>query len=632
MIKRIIAAALAAFTLVSSASFAIADEEKVEISFKVGDSILKINGAETEVETPYVAGEGVTLVPLRVITEAFGSQVDWDGDTKKITLTYPDVNIVLQIGNIVATVNDHSETLLEAPALSENGVTMVPLRFISETFGAEVGYDSDTQAILVTKSKIGDAPTVTGVTELSHIGDSYYGWSMDTPANMDMTDRRLDGRRTKFTADDGSTLYVDIYKYTKDTIIPFDEEYSDVKDSFSSYTLTEAEKLTDDGGHQYMYFQAKDKEQTVDYREFYGDGYKTYEITAFIKNDSDASVRDMILALADSFKLGNFPKETYDLSNVEGNMRVIKDDKYKFTMQIPADYVQYADTDTENEFEFYSPAEDSNARVALGIYSKTADVTAFSLAEHDRANRVKIMNPQFSTISEVTGTDGSYRYTHEISGSSKSDCYTTDTFFEKGDYVYNLAVTIDSKDDILTLGSSILSSLTTEELSTSEIGKLLRNDSDNDTMSKKTVGSFTFELPTSWKAVTSAQSTDATVYTGSFVDTRTASSIGVAVSEDSEYIQTKVSPIANKFIKYVKENAPKNAEFTDVELETIDGKRVAHFTYSTKSDTGYVTYDTIYLYPNEKKLVAFTLHERDIYFHKNGSETLINAVKSLAKK
>ena len=63
----------------------------------------------------------------------------------------PSVNIELQIGNIVATVTTITETLLESPALSENGVTMVPLRFISETFGATVGYDNDTQAILVTK-------------------------------------------------------------------------------------------------------------------------------------------------------------------------------------------------------------------------------------------------------------------------------------------------------------------------------------------------------------------------------------------------------------------------------------------------------------------------------------------------
>lgn len=174
MKKKLIATLLTASMAFSAAPIAMADDGDVEVSFKVGDSILLINGNPTEVETPYIASEGTTLVPLRVITEAFGAQVGWDGATKTITLTYPDVNIVLQIDNIVAQVNDHSETLLEAPALSANGVTMVPLRFISETFGADVGYDSETSAVLVTKKAI-DSSTVVGVTDMKRIGDDYYG-------------------------------------------------------------------------------------------------------------------------------------------------------------------------------------------------------------------------------------------------------------------------------------------------------------------------------------------------------------------------------------------------------------------------------------------------------------------------
>ena len=207
MNKKLIAAILAATTALSVAPFALAENDentndKVEIAFNVGDSILKINGIETEVETPYVTENNTTLVPLRVITEAFGAKVDWDGDTQKITLTYPAVNIELQIGNIVATVNDHTETLLESPALSENGVTMVPLRFISETFGATVGYDNDTQAILVTKEKMDNSSTVTGITDMTKTGDSYYLWSIDTPTQMKMADRTLDAMTTKFVADD----------------------------------------------------------------------------------------------------------------------------------------------------------------------------------------------------------------------------------------------------------------------------------------------------------------------------------------------------------------------------------------------------------------------------------------------
>ena len=320
MNKKLIAAILAATTALSAAPFALAENDentndKVEIAFNVGDSILKINGVETEVETPYVTENNTTLVPLRVITEAFGAKVDWDGDTQKITLTYPAVNIELQIGNIVATVNDHTETLLESPALSENGVTMVPLRFISETFGATVGYDNDTQAILVTKENMDNSSTVTGITDMTKTGDSYYLWSIDTPTQMKMADRTLDAMTTKFVADDESSMYIEVYPITEDTV-DFDEEYSKRKDSFSSYTLINAEKLPESNGTQHMHFQAKNKEQIIDLHEYYAKNYK-YLVLSMIKINDDTSTKDMILSLVDSFKIGKIDNETYDLSTVK---------------------------------------------------------------------------------------------------------------------------------------------------------------------------------------------------------------------------------------------------------------------------------------------------------------------------
>ena len=38
------------------------------------------------VEKPYVVGDGVTLVPIRVVTEAFGAEVGWVSETKTVTL------------------------------------------------------------------------------------------------------------------------------------------------------------------------------------------------------------------------------------------------------------------------------------------------------------------------------------------------------------------------------------------------------------------------------------------------------------------------------------------------------------------------------------------------------------------
>lgn len=73
--KRILATVLAAILLLSCVPALAEDAQKVEISFKVGDSTLMINGSPVTVQTPYVAGEGTTLVPLRVISEAFGAVV-----------------------------------------------------------------------------------------------------------------------------------------------------------------------------------------------------------------------------------------------------------------------------------------------------------------------------------------------------------------------------------------------------------------------------------------------------------------------------------------------------------------------------------------------------------------------------
>ena len=130
------------------------DVSSVEISFCIGDAVLSINGTKVEVEAPYVAGEGVTLVPLRVISEAFGAEVIWNEAEKSVSIVSGGKDIVVQIDNKTAVVNGEDKNLEEAPQLTENGITMLPLRFISETLGANVGYDDATHAVSVTMNAI----------------------------------------------------------------------------------------------------------------------------------------------------------------------------------------------------------------------------------------------------------------------------------------------------------------------------------------------------------------------------------------------------------------------------------------------------------------------------------------------
>jgi len=89
---------------------------------------------------------GRTLVPLRSIFEGLGAEVIWDAGKQEITGTTEDKEIILRIGDTSASVNGE-EVVLDVPAKIENGRTLVPLRFISESLDAQVKWDADTYRI-----------------------------------------------------------------------------------------------------------------------------------------------------------------------------------------------------------------------------------------------------------------------------------------------------------------------------------------------------------------------------------------------------------------------------------------------------------------------------------------------------
>ena len=50
-----------------------------------------INGDNWDIgKAPMIVG-GRTLVPLRAISEALGADINWDGDTRQITIIHPVV-------------------------------------------------------------------------------------------------------------------------------------------------------------------------------------------------------------------------------------------------------------------------------------------------------------------------------------------------------------------------------------------------------------------------------------------------------------------------------------------------------------------------------------------------------------
>jgi hypothetical protein len=86
--------------------------------------------------------------PLRFIGEALGSQVTWDGATKQAIIKLAGSTLTVTVGSKVAYM-DKKMTTLDVPAEIVGGRTFVPLRFVSEAFGAFVDYDNTDKSIFV---------------------------------------------------------------------------------------------------------------------------------------------------------------------------------------------------------------------------------------------------------------------------------------------------------------------------------------------------------------------------------------------------------------------------------------------------------------------------------------------------
>lgn len=83
------------------------------------------------------------MAALDPIAKALDITLEKSSDEKTITMKYSDSTIVLNIGNKEAVVDGVKSTMPQAP-VSVNGNTMVPLRFVVESFGGEVSVDSKT--------------------------------------------------------------------------------------------------------------------------------------------------------------------------------------------------------------------------------------------------------------------------------------------------------------------------------------------------------------------------------------------------------------------------------------------------------------------------------------------------------
>ena len=125
---------------------------KTEISLQIGNPEIIINGESAPIDeqgTVPVIRDNRTLLPVRAVIEALGGTVGWDGEKQQVSLKMKTKTLYLQIGSTRLWDNKKKEWEMDTAPVIENGRTLLPIRAVTEYFGATVDWEEASRTVTI---------------------------------------------------------------------------------------------------------------------------------------------------------------------------------------------------------------------------------------------------------------------------------------------------------------------------------------------------------------------------------------------------------------------------------------------------------------------------------------------------
>ncbi|MCM3130616.1 MULTISPECIES: stalk domain-containing protein [unclassified Paenibacillus] len=190
MLKKTAICAITVITLLASPSNSRAAE---------GISVY-LDGKNMEFDQDPQLIKGSTMVPMRAIFEELGAQVKWDSNSSSVTATKGNITIKLTIGKKEVLKNGDVFNVSVEPTIL-NSTTYVPLRFVSESLGTNVGWIKEPNTVIINSAKLQEF-------KVEHIrdGDTFEGIYKDGPKKGQKDVIRLIGVDTPETVKEGSAV------------------------------------------------------------------------------------------------------------------------------------------------------------------------------------------------------------------------------------------------------------------------------------------------------------------------------------------------------------------------------------------------------------------------------------------
>ncbi|WP_309118295.1 stalk domain-containing protein [Paenibacillus sp.] len=511
--KLLSSAALAALACSIGVGAYAAEADKVEVKLTIGKAEAVVGGQALPVKPPVIVNNS-TLVPLRVISAAFASDPQWLPDTQGIVLTYGGKTIELTIDSVVSTVNGEKRNVPSAPKLID-GTTMVPVRFISETFGAEVSFQDEggVQSIAISGSLAEgtapseEAPVIDGDEGKTKIGDSHWGWTMNYPSGLVQDFQALNGEWIYFSDANGE-YGIDIEVDTTQPKMKESGLLAALTDTIYDGTILD-KRLVQSGPVPYAKVVSRSSAGSyLENRLYLKDGvlfwygFEAYD-EANYKNQAKMRVyQDLIDSFEVSFDAAD--DETKDVSSVKDGYIQHKDDVYGIAMELPASWTASSDTTGLN---FYAADGDLSMYFTMNSLEKGDTLEAWA-QRHEKRFAQELL-PAYREIGKLPDTkvDGAralVRLWSERADDSSDWTDTYDVYVIKGGYKYNFSFFYgkDNRDESRPTIERIIESIRIDEsVAENNFGYLddaYGIDMDATTEIVNEVYGYSFNVPSFW--------------------------------------------------------------------------------------------------------------------------------------
>ncbi|GEM_PF-5490518 len=126
---------------------------------------VNIEGKLLKMPVNPVVESGTTLVPMRAIFESLGAEIKWDNETQTVTGTKDNTKVELTIGSKTAKKNGTVSQLSVAPKIIDSS-TMIPLRYVSESLDMHVAWIASERQVYIAKDRTIEGTTMASVEAL----------------------------------------------------------------------------------------------------------------------------------------------------------------------------------------------------------------------------------------------------------------------------------------------------------------------------------------------------------------------------------------------------------------------------------------------------------------------------------